>query len=335
MFSLVLKQPLNELLPRSIQGRLVGLANSRPDLSWTGLGRASLAILIGASTHLFWDSFTHQDRWGTQLLPILDRTALTISGKPIAGYKVLQYGSTLVFLPALILGLCRWLAGRTPEVLEAESKQVGLKRMASWMALIAIPLIVATVVFSEGNGSAYDRTGRAIKLSGTTLGLAVLAYCTVAQVRRIRMFRAVFRVLWWTLAVVLSVLAFSSYFAYSTAGFDFESPTARGVDVLYLRLRWDDGSTWVGFAVQPCPRPNRPLDWFDPGGTVLDSPTRPDHRSRWNDLGFWRVEGPSDDPYVARRYSGSVASRWWACPSWLILLVFWFQPFRRRWKSRR
>jgi hypothetical protein len=131
------------------------------------------------------------------------------------------------------------------------------------------------------------------------------------------------------LRLVASALAVSSYFAYTTAGFDFEVDNGKGVDARYYRLRWDDGSTWVGMAVQPCLRPARPLDWFDPGGTLLALPTRPAHRSWWNDLGFWRVAGPAGDPFVATRYVGATASEWWACPSWLVVLALWGRPIWR------
>jgi hypothetical protein len=132
--------------------------------------------------------------------------------------------------------------------------------------------------------------------------------------------------------IAASLLAMTSYVAYTTAGFDFEVPTARGVDLHYYRLRWDDGSTWVGIAVQPCPRPARTLDWFDPGGTIFARPTWPVHRSWWNDLGFWWVNDPANDPYEADRYLGATSSVWWACPSWLVLLGLWFRPL---WKLAR
>ena len=57
-------------------------------------------------------------------------------------------------------------------------------------------------------------------------------------------------------------MALSSYFAYTTAGFDFEVETATGVEVTYYRLRWDDGATWVGGAIQAVGRPDHALDWF-------------------------------------------------------------------------
>jgi hypothetical protein len=103
----------------------------------------------------------------------------------------------------------------------------------------------------------------------------------------------------------------------------------QGADVYYYRLRWDDGSTWAGMAVQPISRPHEPPDWFDPGGTLLAAPTRPQHRTWANVLGFWRVAGPAADPYLSVRCPGATASRWWALPSWLLFLGLWHRPLWR------
>jgi hypothetical protein len=144
------------------------------------------------------------------------------------------------------------------------------------------------------------------------------------------MLRQASRVAFLALAVPATLLAASSYFAYTTVGLDFEVPTEQGVDVSYYRLRWDDGSTWAGMAVQPVPRPRRALDWFDPGGTLLATPTRPGHRTWANALGFWSIAGPAADPYAPARYPGATASRWWALPSWLLVLGLWH---RRLWRT--
>jgi hypothetical protein len=137
------------------------------------------------------------------------------------------------------------------------------------------------------------------------------------------------RIAYLAFAVPASALALSSYCAYTTAGFDFEVPRGRGVAVHYYRLRWDDGSTWVGWAVQPVRRPRRPLNWFDPGGTVLAPLTRPAHRTWASALGFWWIDGASTDPYVTARYPRATASRWWAVPSWLVLLGLWHRALCR------
>ena len=119
---------------------------------------------------------------------------------------------------------------------------------------------------------------------------------------------------------LMVITCLSSYFTYTTAGFDFERATpGGGYEVIYYRLRWDDGATWAGRAVQPVPRPDRAPDWFDPGGTLLDWPSRPGHARWWNRWGFWWVARAADDPYVTLRYPGATASRWVAVPSWLVI----------------
>ena len=130
----------------------------------------------------------------------------------------------------------------------------------------------------------------------------------------------------WTrrfLAGFVTIMAASSHLAYTTAGFDFEAASPTGVDVYYYRLRWDDGSTWGGHAVQPVGRSDRPLEWFDPGGTILAPPSRPHRPTWWNRRGFWWITRASDDPYVALRYPGARASRWVAVPSWLVVAAVW------------
>lgn len=123
--------------------------------------------------------------------------------------------------------------------------------------------------------------------------------------------------------IPFTVLGFSSWFRYSTFGFDFEQARGQVIEVTYYRLRWDDGSIWAGWAVQQLPNPNRPLDWFDPGGTLLDEPTLPERKTWMNHLGFWWIDHPNNDPYVFPRYGGAHATFWLGAPTWLVLLVFW------------
>ncbi|MFE7594769.1 DUF4184 family protein, partial [Kitasatospora sp. NPDC057512] len=51
---------------------------------------------VGAATHVGWDAFTHGDRLGVRLLPVLDRP---VAGVPL--YEALQYGSSALALAAL------------------------------------------------------------------------------------------------------------------------------------------------------------------------------------------------------------------------------------------
>ncbi|MBA2812033.1 DUF4184 family protein [Streptomyces sp. KM273126] len=102
---LVLREPLVALLPRGRQGRvaaLVGCGTERTGRT-TGHGRLRgrprpsevawwyVSAAIGALTHVVWDAFTHFDRWGTRLFPVLGEE---IAGSPL--YWYLQYGGSAV-----------------------------------------------------------------------------------------------------------------------------------------------------------------------------------------------------------------------------------------------
>ncbi|MER5829567.1 DUF4184 family protein [Streptomyces sp. NPDC002130] len=91
---LLVREPLVALLPRARQGRVAALlrcgaprARVRPSL----VARWYASAVLGASTHVVWDAFTHLDRWGMRLFPVLGRE---VAGSPL--YWYLQYGGSAV-----------------------------------------------------------------------------------------------------------------------------------------------------------------------------------------------------------------------------------------------
>jgi hypothetical protein len=91
---LVLREPLVALLPRRRQGRVGALlrcgaprARVRPALAlwWY------VSAVAGSLTHVVWDAFTHLDRWGMRVFPVLGQE---IAGSPL--YWYLQYGGSAV-----------------------------------------------------------------------------------------------------------------------------------------------------------------------------------------------------------------------------------------------
>ncbi|MFJ3301659.1 DUF4184 family protein [Streptomyces sp. NPDC086549] len=91
---LLAREPLVALLPRARQGRVAALsrcgaprARVRPSsVAWWYVSAA-----LGALTHVVWDAFTHHDRWGMRLFPVLGRE---LAGVPL--YWYLQYGGSAV-----------------------------------------------------------------------------------------------------------------------------------------------------------------------------------------------------------------------------------------------
>ncbi|MFC9623516.1 DUF4184 family protein [Streptomyces sp. NPDC056930] len=99
---LLLREPSVALLPRTWQGRVHAFVRGQ----WCGSGRGAwkvrdgawfvLSAVIGSATHVVWDAFTHHDRWGVRLVPVLDRN---VGGIPV--FQLVQYGSSAVALAVL------------------------------------------------------------------------------------------------------------------------------------------------------------------------------------------------------------------------------------------
>ncbi|WP_416876008.1 DUF4184 family protein [Kitasatospora sp. SC0581] len=100
----LLRGPLVALLPERWVGGAEALtvrrAGNAADPAEAGaVGGAAwfaASAAIGAATHVGWDAFTHGDRLGVRLLPVLDRP---VAGVPL--YEALQYGSSALALAAL------------------------------------------------------------------------------------------------------------------------------------------------------------------------------------------------------------------------------------------
>ncbi|CAL9593464.1 hypothetical protein SUDANB126_05284 [Streptomyces sp. enrichment culture] len=91
---LLVREPLVALGPRARQGRAAALlrcgaprARVRPSL----VLRWYVSAVLGALTHVVWDAFTHLDRWGMRVFPVLGEK---VAGSPL--YWYLQYGGSAV-----------------------------------------------------------------------------------------------------------------------------------------------------------------------------------------------------------------------------------------------
>ncbi len=102
---LTVREPLVALLPARWRGRVYGLVRGQ---AWRDRHTAVLAgwfflsAVLGSTTHVVWDSFTHLDRWGTRAIPVLGEI---VAGFPV--YLYAQYGGS-----ALALGLLCWFTLR-------------------------------------------------------------------------------------------------------------------------------------------------------------------------------------------------------------------------------
>lgn len=186
IFECVMRRPMTELLPRWVRNRLrpdAGLPSftTRVQYVWWLLG-VSLAIVISAITHQIWDAFTHQGRWGTEVIIGLN-AKFTLVGIEMAGYKWLQYGSTLIGLPLLIT-LAAITLKRTKPITQVPLHTCRANQILVGTFLILTPCIVA-VYAVLATGSFYRALGMTIMRSGAIIMAGLLAYCIVIQIARL------------------------------------------------------------------------------------------------------------------------------------------------------
>lgn len=103
LFVRVLEQPTLALLPDSWHARFVP---SERKITFKALALASAAVILGAATHIIWDSFTHRGTAVVDALPGLHAVAFHVNGWRIRWFVVLQHLSSVVGL--LVLMIWAW-----------------------------------------------------------------------------------------------------------------------------------------------------------------------------------------------------------------------------------
>lgn len=86
---------------------------------WPGSWVAIVAsAVIGIATHLAWDSFTHDGGWGERTFAgLLDRRVQVPVIGALPGYRVIQYGSSVIGLVVVTWFAIRAIRGRAPVAL--------------------------------------------------------------------------------------------------------------------------------------------------------------------------------------------------------------------------
>lgn len=136
-----LRAPLAELAPRWVRVRLPEPARvSLRDWVW-----AAPSVVVGAATHVLWDSFTHVDRWGVNHLAWLQD-----SSAGLQNYVWGQYASSVVGLAVVLTAAAVALAGRpvrpeVPEMLTDRQRLTVILGLAGGVAVVVLALSVPVV----------------------------------------------------------------------------------------------------------------------------------------------------------------------------------------------
>lgn len=130
------KEPLYLWLPQSVQRRIELGPTSLPIGNFAQFALVSLSILIGVSTHILWDSFTHPRFWPYRHWQFLHRAIhLPVYGT-MEYVRVIQQVSTIFGALALLLWLRHWFRTTAPTQPEMTRNPVKNERAALFVVCL-------------------------------------------------------------------------------------------------------------------------------------------------------------------------------------------------------
>lgn len=164
-------RPLVALLPRGVAERLLPLLTERAAQLRPPVQAVAVSLLVGAATHLAWDSFTHSGTWLTDAVPLLGTELGRIGAYHVRIFGVLQHASTAVGCAVLALWALDWL-----DTAPGVPVRDGVNQSLRWLAratLVGLPGVV---------GAAWALTTRAGESVQAMAGAAVFASLPVGLV---------------------------------------------------------------------------------------------------------------------------------------------------------
>ena len=137
----LLRPAIRELSPAWLAARLPRSWDEGSRAAWKetfpsarGILLLLVSLAIGVASHILWDLFTHQGRWGVSIIP-----ALAAQWGPLSGFKWLQHGSSIAGLAIISVWGVIWLARRAPQALDRVMP--GWVRWAWWLSLPVLLLL--------------------------------------------------------------------------------------------------------------------------------------------------------------------------------------------------
>ena len=165
----LLPSPHREAIEPQLKPRLASLPQA--------LGVA-LGVLIGAWSHVLWDSFTHARGWIVKHIPLLQKP---LFGNALPAYKGLQYFSSLFGLCVLFYAYNKWL--------KVSGFRLWIWRKPGWRFCLwfAVTLICLVAAGIEGRAITaienlyFDHTGHyALKFFTSFVKDFLIALCVVS-----------------------------------------------------------------------------------------------------------------------------------------------------------
>jgi hypothetical protein len=139
LFQGLVKPAVLEVLPDSWYAKIKGTDSAARMDSPRQWALASLAIFIGAISHLLWDGLTHEDGVWVSMLPFLVNYGPPIAGHTLYWFQIMQHVSTLGGLAVVLWATWVWIRAAQREY-PTVIRKLSLKERATWAGLyLAIP----------------------------------------------------------------------------------------------------------------------------------------------------------------------------------------------------
>ena len=168
-----LRKPLFELLSVGLRRRLSKYCRSRFRANPKFLLSLLLAVFLGATTHVVWDSLTHDGTFAMTLFPGLREGWSITASVQLPGYSVLQHGSTLLFGPILLVAFVRWYLGDNGQ--PAPERLISDRARYLWLCfMVGIPTALVSIYISELETFTFVTMMNAMYLSSIEVGRSLI-----------------------------------------------------------------------------------------------------------------------------------------------------------------
>jgi hypothetical protein len=163
LFHNVVRKSLIPRLPKFLASRFLAFN----EFDWNTYFKRNYIIviisaLLGAFSHIVWDSFTHEDGFAVERLTYLS-SSINVAGKDVLVFKLLQHGSTII--GAILIA---WTIINLPK---NQPKEVVTQTGRYWTIVVTICLVVLRANFTLGLHPRMFGHLVVALMSGTLIGL--------------------------------------------------------------------------------------------------------------------------------------------------------------------
>lgn len=166
-YRLLVRPAAVALLPSGAAGE------GRPGLDPGAITLAAVGALVGATTHLLWDGFTHESGWFVALIPWLRESVLGI-----ARFRIAQHASTVLGGAVLLWAGAAWwrshLEGRTPTPAERRRIARAVVTVAAFAAAATLLNWVRALYLDADRVLGYAAVGALIGCGAGLLAVGIL-----------------------------------------------------------------------------------------------------------------------------------------------------------------